>query len=49
MTPGSGTCRLLSLPALAAQEINNAIAAATRGHITGLLGPQSLGRTWAGC
>jgi serpin B len=34
-------------PALAAQEIDNAIAAATRGHITGLLGPQSLaGMGW---
>jgi serpin B len=33
---------LLRRPALAAQEIDNAIAAATRGHITGLLSPQSL-------
>ncbi len=33
---------MLRRPALAAQEIDNAIAAATRGHITGLLSPQSL-------
>jgi serine protease inhibitor len=33
---------VLHRPALAAQEIDNAIAAATRGHITGLLSPQSL-------
>ena len=38
---------LLRRPGLAAQEINNAIAAATRGHITGLLGPRSLtGMGW---
>lgn len=33
---------LLRQPAQAAQEINSAIAAATRGHITNLLSPQSL-------
>ncbi len=33
---------VLRRPALAAQEIDNAIAAATRGHITGLLSPRSL-------
>ncbi|MGH3396445.1 MAG: serpin family protein, partial [Streptosporangiaceae bacterium] len=38
---------MLRRPALAAQEIDNAIAAATRGHITGLLSPPSLaGISW---
>lgn len=36
---------VLSRPALAAQEIDNAIAAATRGHIAHLLDAQSLGNT----
>jgi serpin B len=36
---------LMRRPARAAQEINDAIAAATRGHITGLLNPKALDGT----